>query len=98
MTNFDYRNTEYLELLHAIQSGVKATIELGISNEATPKHLRTGINSALINISALGQTLIEKGIITFEEWRDNEIKLLEQEVKDYENNLSKAIGKKIRLQ
>jgi hypothetical protein len=48
---------------HAMQTGV-AYEHLTGSNDAAPKHLRVGINSAMVNDAALVRLLMSKGIIT----------------------------------
>jgi hypothetical protein len=93
--DWNYRSDEYLALMHAMQSGIKFKMELeGThgSSETSPKHLRTGVNSALIDCSALVKTLVEAGVITIEDYRDNLIELLVAEVNDYQEKLSAKMG------
>jgi hypothetical protein len=92
--DFLYRNDEYMALMHAMQSGVKAVTEIQQGDTAahSPKHLRTGVNASMILGSAVVKTLVEKGLITWEEFRDNEIELLKNEVKGYEQQLSDYYG------
>jgi hypothetical protein len=100
MADYSYRDSEYTKLLHAMQSGVKSLMEVEDNKdtgETSPKHLRTGVNSALITSSALVKTLVDKGLITFEEFRDNEIELLQKDVKSYENKLSQHYGVDVKL-
>lgn len=53
----------YEQAMHGVQSGV--AYEMANGGAATePKHLRTGINSAMVNDAALARLLIAKGIIT----------------------------------
>lgn len=90
MTNPDYeiykyRESEYMDLLHAMQSGVAFTM----GPDTEPKHLRVGVNSALITSSALVKTLVEAGLIDFEKFRDNEIELLKNEIELYKRRLSR---------
>ena len=59
----------YAQALHGIQSGIALEIEKG-SDCASPKHLRVGVNSAMCEHAALVRLLIEKEIITEEEYRD----------------------------
>lgn len=94
MTDFLYRNDEYMALMHAMQSGVKAVAEIqqGDTASHSPKHLRTGVNASMILGSAVVKTLVEKGLITWEEFRDNEIELLKNEVTMYEQQLSEYHG------
>jgi hypothetical protein len=52
-----------------MQSGV--AYELGKDeSSASPKHLRVGINSALVNDAALVRLLVKKGLITEAEYME----------------------------
>lgn len=97
--DWQYRAQEYMDLLHAIQTGVlyMSKHESGDTAETSPKHLRTGINSSLIESSALVKTLVEADVIDWETFRDNVIFMLKLEVKNYEERLSKVMGTSIRL-
>lgn len=86
----------YVEACHAMQSGVAMMLELG-SNDATPKHLRVGVNSALISQGGLVNLLIRKGVFTLEEYEEAMTDFMNREVVDYEDRLSKLLGKKITL-
>lgn len=61
-------SAEYAALCHAMQTGVVMTDPTFAGNPGTIgnalKHLRVGVNSAMVDSSALGQLLIEKGLIT----------------------------------
>lgn len=60
---------EYRELAHAMQTGVAAQMQLDPgATGTTPKHLRTGVNSALVDSGALAKLLMNKGIITRDEY------------------------------
>jgi hypothetical protein len=86
---------EYHDLLHAVQSGVAAEMEL--TDAHTPKHLRTGVNSSLVNSSALGRLLIHKGLITEVEYVEALCVGMRDEVAVYEQRLSKHYGRTIHL-
>lgn len=86
----------YHRALHALQSGVAAEQERG-SDDGTPKQLRTGVNSALVNSTALGTLLIEKGLITEAEYVKVLADGMEAEVARYEERLSEALGANVRL-
>lgn len=70
MTEQDKLNQErYHAAMHAVQSAVALDIEVsGDRAGATPKHLRTGINSCLVDSSAVAGLLIKKGIFTESEY------------------------------
>lgn len=83
---------------HAMQSGVAT--EMGIPERARatePKFLRTGINSAMADHASLAGLLIQKGIITHEEYMKTLADGMEAEKERYEASLSKHFGKKITL-
>lgn len=84
-----------------MQTGVKFLLEsepgLNPQGECSPKHLRTGINSALIDSGAVGQLLIEKGIITEEEYFEKLADLAEADVASYTEKLEQRFGTKVTL-
>lgn len=86
----------YGAALHAMQSGVKFEQENG-STDGTPKHLRVGINSALVDNAALTKLLIDKGIITALEYVKALAEGMEAEKARYEALLSMRTGKKVTL-
>lgn len=78
----------YFAALHAMQTGV--AIEMGIDERASatePKHLRVGVNSAMVNMAALARLLMDKGIITPEEYTKANADEMEAEHKRYEERL-----------
>lgn len=86
----------YERAMHAIRSGVATEHGRG-SNDGSPKHLRMGVNSALINDAALVRLLIAKGLITEEEYSEAVVEEAEREVKRYEDRLTAALGSKVTL-
>jgi hypothetical protein len=88
--------TRYNAALHAVQTGVRMLIELG-DTLATPKHLRTGIDSAHVSDAAVVRLLIAKGIITEHEHLEALTVAMEEERKSYEDRLTEKIGKKVTL-
>jgi hypothetical protein len=88
----------YEAACHAMQTGVKMEMELGMNNAHEPKHLRVGVNSALVDNSSLVQLLIAKGVITSDEFVRALADGMEAEVQRYEQRLSERLnGKKITL-
>jgi hypothetical protein len=86
----------YESALHAIQTGVKFDHELG-SNDGTPKHLRVGIASAMVNDAALVRLLVKKGLFTHEEYLE-ELRLEAcREVDRYEARIAQATGRTVTL-
>lgn len=86
----------YMAALHAMQSGVAAEMQLD-PTPSNPKHLRVGVNSALVSHSALVRLLIDKGVITEPEWFTALANAMEQEVKTYEERLSDHYGSRVHL-
>jgi len=78
-------------LVHAMQSGVAAEHAMG-SRDGEPKHLRVGVNVALVEASAVARLLIEKGVFTMAEYQTALIVALETEVASYEERLTRAGG------
>lgn len=93
---------DYFALAHAMQSGVRADIEtyregFDDSPAASPKHLRTGINSAMVEHSALAWLLIRNGVITELEYYEALVEFMGAEVQKYEELLSKRLKRKVTL-
>jgi hypothetical protein len=86
----------YLAAAHAMQSGVAAEMQHDPACTA-PKHLRVGVNSSLVNSSALAELLIAKGIITDAEYVEALAKGMECEQARYEQMLSARLGTKVTL-
>ncbi len=90
---------EYIDLCHAMQSGVAGDIgTVGDADAgASPKHLRVGVNSALVNQAGLAKLLIDKGVITeleyFTAMRDH----MRTEVERLEKLLTERLGKPVHL-
>lgn len=79
----------YKNASHAIQTGVKFDHERG-STDGTPKHLRVGLNLSKTDMAGLVKLLIQKGILTEEEYLETITLAAEAEVKRYEELLSKG--------
>lgn len=86
----------YQAAAHAMQSGVAFKMEHDPS-ETTPKHLRVGVNSAMVENSALVRLLVDKGIITNEEWAAALADGMEAERDLYKSWLEQHYGRKIDL-
>ena len=82
------------ELAHRVQSAI-AFFEgqkdnFGIRHAATePKHLRVGVNSALVETSALARLMFRKGLVTAVEYYDTLIEAWEQEVDSYRERIKR---------
>ena len=74
-----------------MQSGVAH--EMATCDRATqPKHLRVGVNSAMVDNAALANLLIAKGVITLQEYMIAIADEMEEEVKRYEAKANKGFG------
>lgn len=85
------KKRRYLELCHAMQSGV-AMMENYNPLPTTGKHLRVGVNAAMSDFGGLITLLIKKGVITDDEVLDAIIESMEREVKKYEEEIHRATG------
>lgn len=92
----DDNTRRYTNALHAMQSGV--AMEMNYDQGPTePKHLRVGVNAAMVDHSALCSLLIDKGLITLDEILAANAKGMEAEVKRYEAHLTERLGTNITL-
>lgn len=72
------------ELPHRVQSAIAFLMEQPQRlPQVEPKHLRVGVNSALLECSAMARLLFRKGLITSDEYFDTLIEAWEQEVDSY---------------
>lgn len=95
MTTDDLHN-RYMAAAHAVQSGVAMELNDDPSS-ASPKHLRTGLNMAMVEHGALVRLLITKGLITNEEYMAELAAGVEDEQRQYEERLSARHGATIKL-
>lgn len=86
----------YKEAAHAMQTGVAAKMEYD-REETEPKHLRVGVNSAMVETSALVQMLVRKGVFTLAEFEEELTIGMYEEAKRYQRELSERYGSKVRL-
>lgn len=81
----------YVDALHGMQSGV--AMMMNYEPAATePKHLRVGVNSAIIANSALVSILVAKGLLTEDEWFAALASAAEDERDRYEAAVRDAVG------
>jgi hypothetical protein len=90
------QRARYEAAAHAMQSGVAAD-QGSTDHNDNAKHLRVGINSALVETSAIGTLLMSKGIITKEEYAEAIIAGMEAEALRYQELLSKRFGRPVTL-
>lgn len=89
--NRDELDARYMAAAHAMQSGVAMWMNYD-PDETRPKDLRVGVNSALVSNGALVKLLVEKGIITDEEYMTSLIEMMERETEDYRQRIQQRIG------
>ncbi len=81
----------YEKACHAMQSGVAMWMNYD-PNATNPKHLRVGVNSALVDSAAIVKLLLAKGIITEAEHWKALADQMEAEVESYSKMLSDRLG------
>lgn len=86
--SIEQATARYNAAAHAMQTAVALKMERGIGKETEPKHLRVGINSAMSNAGGLVTLLMDKGIITPEEYHTAMADAMEREVGMYREELN----------
>ena len=84
----------YTAAAHAMQSGIEFSKD---KSEQQPKHLRVGINTAKVETGAVVALLVEKGVITNEEFARTAADFMEREAAEYQRELSKELGTDVKL-
>ena len=87
----------YNAAAHAMQSGVAFEMSAGVSKETEPKHLRVGVNSAMVDSAALAGLLIAKGLFTLEEYEKAIADQMEAEAESYRKRIADRTGANISL-
>jgi len=90
------QDAEIEALAHAVQTGVAYVMEWD-DKETSPKHLRVGINMALVSNAALAELLAAKGVCTIEEVKDFQIAALRREVASYEAMIQEHFGGETKI-
>ncbi len=85
-----------ISLSHAIQTGIMHYFHLR-PDASQPKHLRVGIYTAKAEHYGLARLLMEKGVITVEEYEAAILRSLEEEKERYEQDLTELMGGKTRI-
>src|SRR3972149_2312790 len=86
----------YEKAMHSMQAGVALLMGYDPS-ETNPKHLRVGINSAMLESNAIGELLIKKGLITEEEYMIAITEAAEKEADRYQEHLTDITGANVTL-
>lgn len=87
----------YLAALHGMQTGVKYEMEKaqlqGVepgTESTSPKHLRVGVNSAMVAHAGLVKLLVAKGLFTMDEYAKSQADAMEAEVALYEERANRG--------
>jgi len=85
----------YLDACHAMQTGVKYEMESdalrGVEHHSTtPKHLRVGVNAAMVEHGALVKLLVEYGVINEDDYIKSQADAMEAEVALYEKRANRG--------
>ena len=86
----------HIAAMHGMQSGVAAKMNFD-PNETAPKHLRVGVNSAMVQHAALTRLLIDKGLITEQEYFTAQADMMERERDGYQQEVSQHYGTSVTL-
>ena len=86
----------YEAAMHSMQAGVALQMQYDLL-ETNPKHLRVGINSAMLESNAIGELLIKKGLITEEEYMIAITEAAEKEADRYQEHLTDITGANVTL-
>lgn len=81
---------------HAMQAGVATMMQYNAA-ATQPKHLRVGVNTALVDGAAMAKLLIEKGVITQREYLTALAEAMEDEVATYIDLIASATGASVTL-
>ena len=96
----DERKQELIKRIHAAQHACMTGAGYYLEKDpkvANAKHVRNGLDSAMVQHSAAVQLLIKKGIITEEEYLVEMAEAFETEKARYEKELSKLHNTNITL-
>lgn len=96
-TKLEKLYARYRTAMHGMQSGVAMEMEVSQDSGTTPKHLRVGVNSALVDSSALASLLMKKGLFTEEEYLEALALGAEKERDEYQRKLSTLLGRVVTL-
>lgn len=88
--------SRYENAAHAMQSGVAFKMNYN-PKETESKHLRVGVNSAMVDCGSLAKLLIDKGLITEGEYLKAIADGMEREAALYQTECSKLVGGPVTL-
>lgn len=89
-------NLSYIDAAHGVQAGVSLFMERDPAL-VSPKHLRVGVDSCMVNDAALARLLIKKGLFTAEEYME-EVRLeMNRELDRSEARATELLGTTVTL-
>lgn len=88
---------KYEELAHAIQTGIAYNMTDPHFKDAEPKHLRVGIDLERIDSGSLCRLLLDKGVITEEDYQTYILQGLHNEVLMREAEIKRRLGVVVKL-
>lgn len=86
----------YLAAAHAMQSGVAWEMQRN-GAPTSNKHLRVGVNAAMVEHGALVRLLIDRGLFNEDDYEAALADAMEAEAKKYERRISDMLGKSVTL-
>jgi len=87
----------HLRASHCMQAGVKMEYARGFPDGDEHVHARVGINVALRDSASLAKLLMAKGLITEAEYLAAIADGMEEEVRQYEQRLTRNFGGKVAI-
>lgn len=81
MSTDETMEARYERAMHRGQSAIAFLLSLG-SDMANPKHLRVGLNGAMADHGSLVRLLVQKGVITHDEYMTALVEGTEKEADD----------------
>jgi hypothetical protein len=96
MSKLDELQLRYRTAIERMQAGVAFMMPHSPS-ETNGKHLRVGINSALVDASSVGVLLVRKGLVTEEEYWEAIAAGMEGEAARYEARVRERYGPNVTL-
>jgi hypothetical protein len=79
----------YHEAAHKMQTGVRLLLGAGQDVGVSAKHVRVGINSAMVEHSALALILLRNKVISREDYLEALAEAMESEAASYETRVQK---------
>ena len=88
---FEELYQQYMALGHAVQTGIGMRIELD-KTFATPKDVRTGLDTSKADMDGLVNLLIQKGVFTDIEYMEAIVASMKREKDRWEADITQRLG------